>query len=133
MRLYYSHSMMIYGTQKERSEQSFIQHHFPGAEIIDPGAIQANPEKARRGMEYCLDLVETCDALVFTRFEGAITSGVGMEVNHALSKGKRVHELRKQELFEITGPVEYLSREETVKLYQWSHPLRLPLSESATG
>ena len=113
---------MIYGTQKERVERFFIQANFPGAEIVDPGAIQTNPEKMRRGMEYYLELVETCDALVFTRYEGAITSGVGLEVNHALSKGKKVHELRKQDLLEVTTPVEYLSREKTVELYQWTPP-----------
>lgn len=114
--------MMIYGTQKEKLEAFLIKHHFPGCAIVDPGAIQTNPEKARRGMEYCLELVETCDALVFTKYEGVITAGVGKEVNHALARGKTVHELQKLEMVEVTAPVEYLSREETVELYQSSPP-----------
>jgi len=109
--------MPIYGTKQERRERLLIEQHFPGHEIVDPGAIQTNPEKRRRGMEYCLELVETCDSVVFTRFLSVITAGVGKEVNHALSKGKLVHELQGVRVVPVTEPVAYLSREETVELY----------------
>lgn len=109
--------MPIYGTAQERFERILITHHFPGSEIVDPGAIQNNPEKRRRGMEYCLELVDTCHSVVFTRFKNVITAGVGKEVNHALSGGKPVHELEGANMVQVTKPVNYLSREETVALY----------------
>jgi hypothetical protein len=117
MRIYYSHAMPIYGTERERLERFLITQLFPGSEIVDPGAIQNNPEKQRRQMEYCLELVDTCDSVVYTRFMDVITAGVGKEVNHALSRGKPVHELQGVKVVQIIKPVDHLSREETIALY----------------
>jgi hypothetical protein len=118
MKVYYSHAMPLYGTEAEIEEKQQITKHLPEATLVDPGSYQDNPEKRRGGMEYCLRLVEKCDALIFTRFSGKITAGVGLEINHALSKKMPVHELKKDKLQKIQKPVEHLSRDETVRLYR---------------
>ena len=118
MRIYYSHAMKVYGTTQEKIHRILIGRHFPDSILVDPGTLQSNPEKARRGMEYCLELVHTCDSLVFVRYMNAITAGVGKEVNHALSHGKPVYELERAAIRPVSEPVDYLSREQTVALYR---------------
>lgn len=125
MRVYYSHAMPLYGTQTERLHKVIIESHFPGCVVVDPGTYQTNPEKARRGMEYCLELVDGCHSLVFSRYMNYVTAGVGVEVNHAISSKKPVFELAKRSFNEVLGPVKHLSREETVLLYRRSS-LELP-------
>lgn len=117
-RVYYSHAMPHYGTKVEEMERAHILRNMPEVEIVDPGSFADNPEKRMGGMEYCLKLVERCNVVVFTRFHGKITSGVGLEVNHAIKKKIPVYELKDGKLKKVTKPVRHLSREETVRLYR---------------
>jgi len=118
MDVYYSHAIPLYGTRLEKFEIQFIEKNIPKANIIDPGSFQDNLEKRLGGMDYCLKLVEKCDGLVFSKFLGKITAGVGKEINHALSKKMPVYELKKGRLSKISKKVAYLSREETVLFYR---------------
>jgi len=118
MKIYYSHAMPLYGTELEVLEKQQILKNFPTAKIVDPGSFQDNIEKRLGGMEYCLNLVEKCNGLVFTRFLNKITAGVGKEVNHAMKKRLPVHELKNGKVRKIRKPVKYLTREETVKIYK---------------
>jgi len=118
MKVYYSHAIPLYGTKLEKREKQQILNNLPMAEIIDPGSYQDNLEKMRGGMEYCFRLIEKCNALVFTRFLGKITAGVGQEVNYALEARMPVHELRNRKLTKVVKSVNYLSRDETVRLYR---------------
>ena len=118
MKIYYSHAIPTYGTKLEKIEKRQILKNFPGVKIVDPGSFQNNLEKRLGGMEYCLNLVDKCNGLVFTRFLNKITAGVGKEINHAMKKCMPVHELKKGKVRKIRKPVKYLSREETVKLYR---------------
>lgn len=118
MKIYYSHAMPLYGTEKELNEKQSIVKNMPNITIVDPGSFQDNIEKRNGGMEYCLNLVEKCNGLVFTRFLNKITAGVGKEVNHAIKKKILVHELKNGKLRKVTKPVKYLSREDTVKMYR---------------
>jgi hypothetical protein len=104
MRVFYSHPMKIYGSAAERRELSLIRDHFVGAEIVDPSE---HPARAEPGgeTEYYLRLVDSCDCLVFSRHFGYVTEGVKPEVDHALSKGKQVFELRDGRFIEVKGPV----------------------------
>ncbi|MGH9920740.1 MAG: hypothetical protein ACRD6W_17950 [Nitrososphaerales archaeon] len=115
--------MKIYGTEQERLQRGVITHHFPGCTLVDPGTLQSNPEKTRRGMEYCLELVDACDSVVFSRFKDLITAGVGKEVNHGLLRGKSVYEIQRLNVVQITEPVDYLSRDDTIALYIGQAPL----------
>jgi len=116
MKIYYSHPMPLYGTKQESNERKQIIKKFPKGEIIDPGSFKDNPEKQREGMEYCLKLVSKCQAVVFSKFKGKITAGVGKEVNYAIEKKIDVLELNEDRFNRINKPVEYLSIMETIKL-----------------
>ena len=104
MRVFYSHPMKLYGTATERRELSLIAQRFAGSEIVDPSANQSAAEPGRE-TEYYLRLVDSCDCLVFSRYFGYVTEGVRPEVDHALSKGMPVYELRDGRVVTVTGPV----------------------------
>lgn len=116
MKVYYAHPMPLYGTRLEISERKYIMKKFPKSTIIDPGTFQDNPEKQRQGMEFCMKLVRKCQALVFSRFKGKITAGVGKEVNYAIEREIDVFELNGGRFHKIWKPVEYLSIMETISL-----------------
>jgi hypothetical protein len=118
MRVYYAHAMCIYGHPVERAERRQIKRRFPKCKIIDPGEYEGNLEKKVRGMQYCFELISNCDLLVFSRLYKQITSGVGLEISYALSKGIRVYELCGKRLKEIKRPRSCLSRQSTVQLYR---------------
>lgn len=117
MKIYYAHAICLYGTKHEKNEMKQIKKKFPTSRIIDPGSHENTFEKSIRGMEFCLELVENSDLLIFTKLLGNITAGVGKEINHALKKGISVMELKNGKFSKITELVKYLSREETILLY----------------
>ncbi|HUH99410.1 MAG TPA: hypothetical protein VLY65_00055 [Nitrososphaerales archaeon] len=95
MRIFFSHAKQLYGTPTEKKQLGMIKDHFPAdSVVVDPGLVEdpsAGPEKE---IQYFLRLVDQCDAVVFSRYRGVVTSGVSQEVNYAISKGKPVFELR---------------------------------------
>jgi hypothetical protein len=103
MRVFYSHPMKLYGTEAERMEIALIERRFVGCEIVDPSAQQ--PNEPGREMEFYLGLVDSCDCLVFSRLFGYVSEGVKPEVEHALSGGKPVYEIRDGRFIPVTGPV----------------------------
>jgi nucleoside 2-deoxyribosyltransferase len=114
--------MCTYYTPTQERELAIIGKTFPTHEIVDPGDYEDNLEKEVRGMEYCLELVESCDALVFSRILGKVTAGVGKEVEHAFSLGKPVYELVGDRARMIYKSPKYVSKEETKDLYaEWKH------------
>lgn len=118
MRIYHSHAMPTYDTQQELREQDLILKSIPESKIVDPGSYKTNPEKrnSKDPMQFCLSLVKKCESLVFSKFAGKITAGVGKEVNYALSLGLSVYEIIDNRLQKITKPVECLSVFETINL-----------------
>jgi len=103
-------------------EQAIIRQIFPDHEIVDPGLYEENEEKQLGGMDYCMKLVESCDALAFSRILGKVTSGVGQEVEHALALGRPVYEIIGLGVRQVFEPPRYVSREETRKLYdEWEN------------
>ena len=105
MRVFYSHPMKLYGSATEKREISLIERRFEGCEIVDPSAHQSKVEPGRETREYYLRLVDSCDCLVFSRLFGYVTEGVKPEVDHALSKGMPVYEVREGRLAPVRGPV----------------------------
>lgn len=104
MRVFYSHPMKLYGSAAERRDVSLIAGRFPGCEVVDPSALKTSPEPGRE-TEFYLGLVDSCDCLVFSRHYGNVTEGVKPEVDHALSAGKQVFELRDGRFLPVAGPV----------------------------
>lgn len=103
MRVFYAHPMKLYGTDTERREIALLEKRFLGCEVVDPSS--QKPSEPGRETEFYLRLVDTCDVLVFSRRFGYVTEGVRPEVEHALSKGKTVYELRDGKFIEVAGPV----------------------------
>ena len=104
MRVFYSHPMKTYGSAAERRDVSLIAARFPGCEVVDPSVLKTSPEPGRE-TEFYLALVDSCDCLVFSRHYGNVTEGVKPEVDHALSTGKQVFELRDGRFIPVVGPV----------------------------
>jgi hypothetical protein len=120
VRVFFSHPMKLYGTEAERRQLALIKEHFAGYEVVDPSK-EERPGKGRgRGVEgeeeevgeggikFYLQLVDSCDCLVFSRLFGNITEGVRPEVEHALAERKPVYELRGARIIAFTGPVSNL-------------------------
>ena len=119
MRVYYAHAMVLYGTDYEQAEAEIIKTSLPGWEVVDPGDYEGNPEKDEQGMKYCFNLIDGCDALAFSKLMGVITSGVGLEVNYALSRYKPVYCIDGFGLKRVTKRVSYLTREATLRHYNF--------------
>ena len=86
-KVYYAHAMHIYRTAAEERELGKINSRFPRTRIVNPAKYENHPEKRRDKIGFCLRLVARCDTVVFSRFRGKVTAGVGKEVNHALRIG----------------------------------------------
>ena len=67
-------------------------------------------------MGFYLDIVKSCDALVYTRLKGKILGGVGLEVEFAIQSGKKVYELDEGRFTRIHDVPHYLDHDETVAL-----------------
>lgn len=112
--VYFSHSLMSYDSVGEEQAMAAIRRHFPNAIVINPKII-----RYRGDMTPYLTLVSNSDILVFKRFLGKITSGVGLEIKTALNQNIPVYELSDHGLKRILDePADILTREETVQLYQ---------------
>ncbi len=114
MKIYYAHAIYLYGTKREKQEQRQIIRSFPNCTLVNPSKLKRLEDD---GMDFYKNIVAGCDSLVFSRLAGRVTTGVGIEIKHALSLGKPVYELRSAKLFRVKKPVKYLSREETRELF----------------
>jgi hypothetical protein len=115
--------MPIYGHPIEKQELKLITTRFKGRHIINPASYSNHPEKKKNVMEFCYRLIDGCDDLVFTRWQGIITSGVGQEVNYALNKGMKVLELMNEQFSPIRKHVAHLSYQDTRRMYmQYWYP-----------
>jgi hypothetical protein len=110
--------MCLYGTAFEKAELLAIASHLPDCEVVNPGTLQNNQSKSD-GMAYWFRLIDFCDALVFSRLLNRITSGVGLEVNHALARPIPVHELSHGKMMSVSNPVQFMTREETLKQFEF--------------
>jgi hypothetical protein len=115
--VYYAHPMKLYGTPWERKELAQIRKRFPRRRIVNPALYEGHPEKLLDTVGFCLKLVERCEVIVFRRFFGKVTAGVGREVNHALRLGKPVYEISDGKFKPVSKPLTYISRIRTNRLY----------------
>ena len=81
-------------------------------------------------MRYWFRQIDFCDALVFSRLLNRITSGVGLEVNHALARPIPVFELCKEGIVSVSKPVQFLTREETLKYFEFWRSVNDPKLEA---
>lgn len=112
-RIYFSHAIADYYSYDEQKAIKAILHFFPNAIIINPRDFHFN------NIESYLDLVKTSSIVVFKRFMGAITAGVGSEIKFALNLGIPVYEIKGTKLERLSKLNEsILTREETIKLFR---------------
>src|SRR6185437_3349858 len=116
-KIYFAHAMCTYRTESERLQLNCIRAKFRGARITNPARYTNHPEKLADTLGFCKLLVEKCHIVVFCRLLGKVTSGVGIEVNHALDKRKPVFELVGKQLRQRRSRVRYISRAATIRLY----------------
>ncbi len=121
--------MCIYGSTFEKAELLSIAAHLPEWEIVNPGTLQ-NKQSKSTGMAYWFSLIDCFDALVFSRLLNRITSGVGLEVNHALARPIPVHELRQGKMVSVADPVLFMTREETLRQFEFWRTVTDPKLEA---
>jgi len=103
-RVFYSHSMLDYGSNKEQEEKSRIRNIFSVYGLVSPKWYDGSNEKMQNDMnrligkdveemDFYKAVVSTCQILVFSKWNNEIPSGVAIEVNHALDIGIPVYEL----------------------------------------
>jgi len=117
-KVYYSHPVPSYGTEKEKNDIYRIEGKFGRVQIINPA--DTKPQHLtnfNNEMEFFFKQIDKCNAVVFRRFGNIITSGVGKEINYALGKGKAVFEITDKGFKKVTKPVDFISRELTHELY----------------
>ncbi len=90
MKVYYAHSLKIYGTEIEEKEYSFLRENYEN--VFNP-----NTEieyKIEEGMKPYLDAVLASNLIICSEFEGYIGRGVFREVELALRNSIPVFCLR---------------------------------------
>lgn len=90
---YYAHPIGYYQSDAERREVAYLESI--GYQVVNPADFRF-PEgwRSRRIMDYCLDAVRVCDAVVFKRYaNGDVGAGVAREVLEAYLMGKPVLEV----------------------------------------
>lgn len=132
-RVFYSHSMMVYGTDDEQIEKELIRNTFSDFGIVSPKFYEGDDEKMEDDMDKLIEgndgkeveemefykmIVSSCQMLVYSKWKNEIASGVAIEVNHAIDIGIPVFELAGHEFLPQKVHVDGLSYEETVKMYE---------------
>ncbi len=113
--VYYAHVQPIYGTAEEESDADVIGAYFPDHHLVNPAAVSSYKI---RDMGFYLGIVERCDDLVYKRFRGLVMAGVGQEAEHAFRRGIGVYEIADGTITRVHSVPSYLSREETVALFE---------------
>lgn len=134
-RVLYSHSIMTYGTKTERAEKELIRNRFNDFGILSPRFYEeGNHEKRidkmnefykdnsqnrlKHEMEFYKIIVSGCQMLVYSKWNNEITSGVAIEVNHAIDIGIPVFELVGNKFVPQKEHIEGLSYKETALKYE---------------
>ncbi len=101
-KIYYAHSKLIYGTNREAEELGYIKRKYPEATIINPAGLKDLTE-----MKEFLKIVRKCALVVVSELDGYVGKGVFAEISMAFSSDIRVKTLRQKDndfsLSEVSG------------------------------
>lgn len=87
MKIYFAHPVSDYNTSKEQDDLAIIKTRFPGAEILNPNAIEHEMAYKEQGMIYFENLARTCDVIVCVPFkDGEWGMGVWREAEAMAKK-----------------------------------------------
>lgn len=95
-RIYYAHSMRIYGTEQERKELRFLRWR-KFYRVINPNGRLSRESWKQQALAF----IESSDALVFSEYHGFIGKGVYTEIDFAFQLQKGVYLLRDRTLYPI--------------------------------
>jgi hypothetical protein len=94
VRIYYAHAITLYGTVQEERDISTLESL--GFMVENPNHPFHDEGYRREGkdMDYFLRLIDRCEGLAFRAlFDGSITSGCVLEIEHARKLGMPIIEL----------------------------------------
>lgn len=92
MKVYFARPIHLYGSPQDKRDLLLLGKVF--SEVVDPNDEQLTCDYKKKGMSVFLELVSTCDALVFRSFPDLkMSAGVVLEVKKALELGIPVLEL----------------------------------------
>jgi hypothetical protein len=102
-KIYFAHSKFIYGTQQEVDEFEFLTKKYPNANFICPH----NTVGALNDYKDYLYIVDCCNYVIASEFNGYVGFGVFAEIARALGNNASVSVLRKQAdefyILKVTG------------------------------
>jgi hypothetical protein len=88
--VYYAHSKIDYGSNREYRDLLYLKKRFPKAEVICP-----NNDLGELGsLKPYLDFVDTCSMLIVREYKNHVGKGAFSELARAMSDGIRVLALR---------------------------------------
>lgn len=94
-RVYFAHSMEIYGTREAMNAERAIRRLIPGCHILNPEDFDWEHLVKDFGSEGAFQhVVFVCDRVVALEYLGYVGRGVYCEVRAALKLGRPVHVLR---------------------------------------
>lgn len=96
MTYYFAHPISIYNTRKEGVLMDMISRttFLSNPCILNPNSEYHECQYKLKGMDYFLELVDECDALIIYPFEdNTIGAGIVKEALRAIDKGKRVYQI----------------------------------------
>jgi hypothetical protein len=95
--VYYAHSLRHYGTKKEKKDARMIGR-LTGLRVLNPKGKLSNNSS---WVSEAYLLIDKCQMLVFTEYQGTIGKGVYTEIQYALEKRMPVYLLHDGNLLAI--------------------------------
>lgn len=102
MKVYFAHSMLIYGTGESLRAVRYIKKLIPGCRILNPEDLTWSELESRYGKAGAFwAVVKACDAVVVLEHKGHIGRGVYCEARAAMRQKKPLFVLRKLHLIPV--------------------------------
>lgn len=80
MKIYYAHSVSLYGKPQEERDVAMLQAM--GFEVVNPNSPEHAAGYKQSGMDYFTGVLEQCDAIAFrAHADGSIPAGVIFEIS----------------------------------------------------
>jgi hypothetical protein len=132
-RVYYSHSMMMYGKNDKVVEQELIRNTFNDFGMVSPKYYEGDTEEMKddidklsevidgtkiEEMEFYKIIVSSCQILVYSKWKAEVPSGVAIEVNHAIDVGIPVFELEGDRFIPQKVHIDGMTHRETIEAYE---------------
>jgi len=116
MKIFFAHSIIDYGTDKELSWLVYLNKCYPNAEIINSRDISdtINGEDRKYGLKYMEEkyffpIIDNCDMVIATSSWNMkrFTIGVVIEMKYAITKNKKVKIIENDQIMEMGNIEKY--------------------------